>query len=364
MLELLAEEEISSDLQEKIAIARYSAGTLVRIIDDILDYSRIEAGMVEFQNELFPFRQTMKNVLASLRSKALEKELELSLFIDEAIPENLIGDQVRVSQIATNLIFNALKFTDEGHVHVFVKSKPVSPLQMQLLIEVQDTGIGIDEDRLEHIFEYFHQETMLTSQTYGGTGIGLTLSQELAQRMDGDITVESTKGKGSTFTASIILGLAENEAAQVAENIVPDHVVEYANSGCSGVEARVLLVEDDAVNQQVFLRFLAPYPVEVTVAENGEQAVEIFAKENFQVVLMDVRMPKMDGYDATRKIRQIERERKGKTPIIGLTAFAQERDRDRCMDAGMDMFLTKPIAKKAFLAALRSIIPYAISKDE
>jgi len=334
MLELLGETGLSDDQRELIRIARGSAGLLLRVIDDVLDFSKLEAGRVQISVVPTDLVALVQDTAAPFRALADEKRLTFSVEVHDEMPPAIWADPQRVGQILSNLIANALKFTEYGSVRVSV----TRPTDSMVEISVIDTGIGISEDEQESVFEEFSQADSSISRRFGGTGLGLSIARHLAELMRGRIGVESEPGVGSRFTLQLPLELADKPHSTVVgpEQAIPS--------------LRVLLVEDDAVNQQVASRMLERLGSSVTVVDNGRRALEALERSTFDLVLMDCHMPSMDGFEATAQLRR--RPALSELPIIALTASVLAEDRDRCLAAGMNDYLAKPVS----LAALRKAL--------
>jgi PAS domain S-box-containing protein len=334
MISLLLDTGLNAEQRDYAESIRGSAQALLELINDVLDVSRIESGQLMIESKPFNLKRTIHEVAELLRGLARGKQLELRESIPAELPEGLLGDAGRVRQVLVNLIGNAIKFTSRGSVSVRALGKLGPAGHCLVTIEVEDTGIGIPEDKLEAIFEQFVQADASTTRIYGGTGLGLSISRSLVRMMGGDLTVESVAGRGSTFRATLPLALAEVVAETVARSgrqQAPD---------CRG--KRILLAEDNPVNQRVALRMLEKLGASVEIARNGHEAVEWALGADFDLILMDCQMPEMDGFEATRLVRAGPSPRSGVT-IAALTANAMSGDRERCLAAGMDDFLAKPI---------------------
>ena len=487
MLELALDTDLNPEQREFLSIASSSAASLLTIINDILDFSKIEAGKLSLDSAPFRLSECLEGTLSTLALRAHNTGLELACQIDAAVPDTLLGDQGRLRQILVNLIGNAIKFTTRGEVVVDVRSGPVTDGQVAIEFAVRDTGIGIAPEQHKRVFDAFSQADGSTTRLYGGTGLGLTISSQLAGMMGGRIEVESEQGKGSTFRFSArfaltdeipalplpqveldglrvlvvddnatnrrilrsILGtwhmephsadggataltILENAARQgekfplvLVDAHMPDMdgfslahrirsnpaiaapVVMLLTSGshqddvarCREVGAaayatkplrhselldavmtslgravrsrevtvesapverrhlRILLAEDNPVNQKLAIGILSKYGHSVELAENGRQAVDAAGRESFDLVLMDVHMPEMGGFEATGLIRERERATGGHLPIIALTARAMSGDREQCLAAGMDDYLTKPVKVKELIQAIERLVP-------
>lgn len=335
MTHLLKQDSPRKDQVEPINILDFSGKTLLSLIDDVLDFSKIEAGKIEFESIEFEINKLINVIMESFKATASNKGIELEKEIEEGIPNALVGDPARLTQILNNLVSNALKFTEEGEVKVKVNLVSDYDDAVRLRFSIIDTGIGIDEERVDSIFESFTQASQNTKRLFGGTGLGLTISKQLAELQGGEISVESEEGKGSTF----MVELTFDKAADPSD--VKEHDAKESDGhGMTGL--KVLLAEDNIVNQKVMIRFLERWNIEMEVVNNGEEALEALKNSHFDVILMDLQMPKMDGYEATEQIRKLDDPYKRKTPIIALTAAALKEVREKVYAAGMNDFVTKP----------------------
>jgi len=378
---LLADTALTVEQREHIEIIRSSGETLLTLINDILDFSKIEAGRMELERVPFDLRLAVQQALAVLKTRAAAKGIELRSQIDPAVPTVVISDTTRLRQVLLNLIGNGIKFTERGEVAVEVRRCPVrvsrdysrSELNTELfrrqqaavetidlLFTVRDTGIGIPPDRLNRLFKPFSQVDTSTTRRFGGTGLGLIISKRLCELMGGGIHVESTPGFGSAFHFTIQAQVANTAA--LSTPVVATHAEQLPGSGRTQNVAlsdrvprclRVLLVEDNRVNQALAGALLKKFECEIRLAEDGRKALEALRAEAFDLVLMDVCMPEMDGCEATRRVRAgecgVERQ---DIYITAMTANAMEGDREKCLDAGMDAYLSKPIDKSELAAVL------------
>jgi len=328
------------DYVEKIGV---SARSLLGIINDILDYSKIEAGKLQIESIVFRLQDVLEQVSAIAGQLARDRRIDFSIHIDDAVPPFLIGDSLRLEQVLTNLVGNAIKFTEQGKVAVHCHCRPFSD-GIELHFTVSDTGIGMTAEQQSRLFTAFSQADASTSRRFGGTGLGLAISRQLIEHMGGTIGVESTPGEGSVFRFHVKLatpGEAETEALK-QRLLKPSGLREAVAATAQNLKgARVLVAEDNEINQQVVSEFLQIGGLEVVLANDGEQALQRLREQQFDVVLMDMMMPRMDGLEATRQLRQ--ETRWAKLPVIALTANASPEDRERCLAAGMNDFLSKPI---------------------
>ncbi|MBA2608732.1 MAG: MASE1 domain-containing protein [Actinobacteria bacterium] len=341
MVGLLLDTKLTPKQRDYIQTMSTSAASLGAIIDDILDVSKIEAGKLALDAGDFALRPLVNATVAPFLPIAAERGIKLSSSVAAEVPDGLYGDSRRLKQVVSNLLANAVKFTSTGEVKLAVLSSGRA-----LRVEVHDTGIGIPKEACARLFEPFVQADASTTRRFGGTGLGLAICRDLVTLMGGEIGVESNPGSGSLFWFTVPLKRA---AKALPAPQVPLPAPETA------VDAiRVLVVEDNPVNRKVAVGMLSQLGYRVDVAVDGVAAVEAFGTNKFDAILMDCQMPRMDGYDATRTIRSMETTRR--TPIIAMTASAMAADREQCMAAGMDDFLTKPVARDLLAGALRSCI--------
>ncbi len=343
MVDLLRSTPLNEDQLDYIDAMAQSAESLVAIIDDVLDLSKIEAGKLSIENADYNLRALIDATVAPLQPAASDRGVTLSGNIDSRVPVAINGDRMRVRQVINNLLSNAIKFTPVGGVNLEVS------LQHEMMrFEVRDTGIGIPKDASEHLFEPFVQADASTTRRYGGTGLGLAISKQLVDLMGGDIGVTSEVGIGSTFWFTLPL-------VPAAPGAIPVPAAPMVATGDLQVGGKILVVEDNAVNRKVAVGILRNLGYDADVAADGIEAVEALQHARYDAVLMDCQMPRMDGYDATRAIRSLENGERH-TPIIAMTASAMASDRAACLDAGMDDFLSKPIARDALASTLAEAI--------
>ncbi|MBF0417041.1 MAG: response regulator [Magnetococcales bacterium] len=345
MAELLMDLEMSDEYRLYVETIRRSGENLLVIINDILDFSKIEAGRLELEEIPFSLWGLLDELQFIFGQVASSKELAIRVEHDGLLPRDLIGDPVRVRQILTNLLSNALKFTEFGGVSLQAEPLKVSADHARIAFVVRDTGIGISPENFDRLFDAFSQVDSSTTRKFGGTGLGLSITNRLVQMMDGEITVRSQLGSGSTFRVEIPFKMArsslpEREGAAPGDG-VPTEIP---------ANASILLVEDDPINLAVIKGMLQPYRVRLEAAQNGRVALGKLAKSTFDLVLMDCLMPEMDGYAACREFRAMElTSRALRTPVIALTANAMQGDREKCLAAGMDDYLSKPFKRHALV---------------
>jgi signal transduction histidine kinase/CheY-like chemotaxis protein len=340
--ELLLDSGLNDEQMELAQTVQESAHSLLSIINDILDFSKIDAGKLDLEQVPFDLYRLMEQIVRSMRTIAAKQGLDLRLHIAPEVPRVIFGDPTRLRQIVLNLVGNAVKFTSAGWVAVAVERIPAEPGETRIAISVEDTGIGIAPDRIGVIFQEFSQADPSVTRSFGGTGLGLAISQRLAEKMGGAIHVKSTLGRGSTFTVELDVRLAD-------ERDVPDspRVTLAERERFPG--RRVLLAEDNLVNQRIGQRILEKLGCQVQIAGNGREAVALAESSQFDVILMDLKMPVVDGLQATRDIRL----RSIRTPIVALTASVLEETRAACKVAGMDAFISKPIRVDEIVETLR-----------
>ena len=347
----LAQTELSPDQREMVGLVETSGLTLERLVSDILDLSKIEAGRLEIETEPFDLAHALDGVLEINRLKAEDKGLAFAADVDEAARGVFLGDAVRLKQVVGNLLSNAVKFTDQGGVRLRVSLTEAGDGPALLTVEVRDTGVGFDAETGAALFRRFSQADATITRRFGGTGLGLSICKAIVEMMGGEISASSEPGRGSQFRATFPLPRVE----------AADHDARPANdtSGTplSRVDAlRVLLAEDHPINQKVVQLILAPLGAEITVTEDGAQALAAFQTRPFDLVLMDMQMPVMDGLTATMALRDEERRRGGgRTPIIMLSANAMTQHRRDAMAAGADHHIAKPITAHLLMDGIETV---------
>jgi PAS domain S-box-containing protein len=352
MTELLLASRLDEEQREYLGMVKSSADALLAIINDILDLSKIEAGKMTLERVAFSLRECLGQVLRSEGLRAREKGLALRAEIAPQVPDALFGDPLRLRQILLNLVSNALKFTRAGYVAVRAVAEPQSEAVL-LRLSVEDSGIGIAPDKQAAIFDSFTQAEASTGREFGGTGLGLSICRRLAAMMGGRLELQSEPGRGSVFTFQARFDLAPPAAAGAPLEAAPQ--APGAAPRLAGL--RVLLAEDNPVNQRLALKLLERLGCTVGLASNGAEAVRLYGSADWDAVLMDVQMPLMDGFQATAQIRALEASRGCRIPVIALTAHALQGDREQCLAAGMDGYLTKPVDSARLAAALEAALP-------
>lgn len=332
MSELLVDTNPNQEQKDYIRNINFAAENLLTLINDILDLSKIEAGKINFEQINFNPSELFNGIIQSMSFKAREKDLDLLLEIDSELPKNLCGDPVRLNQVLSNLLSNALKFTEEGQIILKVSSQKKDDKHVALTLSVSDTGIGIPDNKLGVIFNAFEQANRDTTRRYGGTGLGLAIVKQLVELQGGKISVDSEVDKGTTFTLYMTfeVGDAQN-LPLVSDQSKPD------KNQLIGLN--VLLAEDNQMNQLLVQKFVEKWGVNLDVANNGREAIEKLNEKTYDLVLMDVEMPELDGYEATKQIRLAKIE----TPILAMTAHAFKQVEDKCLAVGMNDYISKPV---------------------
>ena len=345
MTAMLQETPLSDIQKDYVQTIRSSGDALLTVIDDILDYSKIEAGMMTIESSPFDIRALFKDVQRLMQFRANQKNLLLSLRVTDAVPQIVLGDSVRVRQILLNLIGNAIKFTDQGSVEVLALLTHHEGDLFTIRIEVSDTGIGIAEDKIGRLFKSFSQVDDSTTRRFGGTGLGLSISKRLAELMKGEMGASSAEGQGSVFWFTLLVQAAEEQpvtltrATETVQNLPP---------------ATILLVEDNLVNQKVAAAMLGKLGYKPTIANNGKEALALMQEQDYDLIFMDCQMPVMDGFEATRAIRAgIAGGNNTQLTVIALTANAMKEDKDACYAAGMSDYLAKPLQMPLLIAMLK-----------
>lgn len=356
MIDLTLDTQLSGEQKDNLKVAKDAADNLLSLLNDILDLSRVEAGKIKLECIELNLSNLVQSVCKGLCVLARNKDLELSWHIDENVPRLLEGDPTRLRQVLVNLINNAIKFTDQGKIEINVQISSFSGEECQLLFSVKDTGIGIPKDKQEIIFDVFTQADDSTTRRYGGTGLGLAISKRLVEMMAGRIWVESQESKGSAFFFTAVFKYKKEipgamDASQ-KEIVQPQEKQSPAKSLSN---LRILLAEDNPVNQKIAARILEKQGWRVSTAVNGREVLELLSREAFDLVLMDAQMPVLDGLETTRLIREEEKKTGKYIPIVALTARAMEEDRPKCLAAGMDDYVAKPIDRLKLFEVIENI---------
>jgi hypothetical protein len=351
MSELLGDTQLDDEQKDLVRTITESSHALTAIINDVLDFSKIESGRLELDVEPFDPAACVQSVVRSMSCLSPDKPVELIVEVDPRMPRVVLGDATRLRQVVTNLVSNALKFTDRGDVLVRLDLLSIIDDDVYVLVQVRDTGIGIPPEKQAAVFEAFEQADNSIARRFGGTGLGLSIAAELVQLMEGQISLTSEEGSGSVFQFSAHFSLPAEQVLPAGRKRVSPRAALPA--------MRVLLVEDRPINQKLAIRMLEDAGCSVRLAEDGLQAVDAACEETFDVILMDLHMPGMDGFEATAEIRRQEKPFGKHTPILAVTAHAVKGDDDRCLRAGMDGYLPKPISRASLIGEIRKVLGLA-----
>ena len=343
MSEILKETNLNNEQADYLDIINISGNNLLSIINDILDYSKIEANQLELEFITLNIFKEIEDVVKLLQLKAKSKKLDLTYQIHPDVPKYFVGDPLRIKQILINFCNNSIKFTSKGFVHINVLLVKKTTKHILVKFEVKDTGIGITEENQEKLFKEFSQVDSSTSRKFGGTGLGLSISKKLSALMGGEVGIESEYGKGSTFWFT---GKFEISSSQKTTST--NKTIEITTK-----KLNILLVEDNKINQKVAAHTIIKYGHTVDFANDGLEAVELFNKNKYDIIFMDIQMPNMNGYEATEEIRRIETENNlNRTKIIAMTANALKGEKEKCISIGMNDYLSKPFKQESLLQVL------------
>ncbi len=348
MTNLMLDTSLDAEQEDFMKTIQGGSDTLLRVINDILDFSKIEAGKMDLEKHPFNLRACVEDSISLLSEKASKKKLKLIYSIETGTPPVVVGDITRLRQILVNLLNNAIKFTDKGEIVIKIQSRLVKNNLHELRFSVQDTGIGIPADKMGKLFESFSQVDSSTTRKYGGSGLGLVISRELAEKMGGKMWVESEEGQGSTFFFTILV--------EPAKELQPKRSIEIDFKMGKKHPLRILLVEDNLINQKVASKLLERLSYEVDLANNGIKALEALENQIYDVIFMDIQMPEMDGVEATKHIRENFPQEK-QPHIIAMTAHALKGDREKYMAYKMDDYVSKPISVKDLIEVLEKAQP-------
>jgi len=347
MTDLALNTELTREQGEYLDAVKKSGDSLLRLIDDILDLSRMEAGKLDLVEVAFGLRECVNDVMTTVSFEADKKRIELVRRIPDGIPDAVVGDPGRLSQVLSNLVSNAIKFTEKGEVIVRVALESEADDEVSLQFSVTDSGIGIPAEKQQMIFREFEQADSSSTRKHGGTGLGLAISSRLVEMMGGRIWVESEADKGSTFHFTVRLGIG-------GESARPSPAPPYLQRKSSR-PLRILLAEDNEINRLVAVRMLERMGHAVAVAINGKEALSAVEKHAFDLILMDVQMPEMDGLEATKAIREFEKNTGKHLPIVAMTAYSMKGDKERFLESGMDGYIRKPINSAELFRTLENL---------
>jgi len=349
MTRLLANTNPTPGQINYIKALEVSGNNLLRLINDILDYSKLEAGKMVIEEIEFSPAEQVEGLASSYRYIAQEKGLQFIVDVDEKIPPMVAGDPTRINQILTNLIGNALKFTSKGSVTLSLRHKKEQDDHVLLEYTVKDTGIGISQDKLDSIFESFTQAEKATTRKFGGTGLGLSISRKLADLLNSEIMVKSKEGKGTSFSFTLSLKKVKKTGKKVEKNDL-DKIIGALQG------KKVLIAEDNALNRIVAIKSMKEWGMIINQSENGEEALKKVMENDYDIILMDLQMPVMDGYEATRAIRNLPDKKKRSIPVIALTASALMDIRSQAKEYKMDDILIKPFKPEDLARMLHRLI--------
>ena len=354
MLDLLERSELDEIQQELLDLTQKSATTLLHLIEDILDFARIEAGKLTFKTEPFRLRHWFEELIAPFEVKASAKNIGLHWSLVESLPDLVASDPKRLRQVLANLIENSIKFTEGGSIDVLLepaKEQPLDTEQILIDIQVNDTGIGIEKSKLDSLFKSFSQIDSSHSRSHGGLGLGLAISRKIVSELGGVLEASSTVGEGSRFICRVPLMPVSSESSSFGTGNGAKQEPEFQEKALL-----VLLVEDNQAIREGMRKLLTHFKWQVRAAEDGHQALELWDKEPFEAILMDVQMPGIDGLEVTKKIRKKQQGNGRHIPIIGLTAHALQKNREECLQAGMDDVLVKPVNIKTLQQMVYRVI--------
>lgn len=356
MLELLSISSLTPVQLDYVRKAKSSTDLLLRIINDILDLSKIEAGRMDLDYKAFDLKQVAELAIETIRLDAERKGLALNLDYDHISDFHVFGDPVRISQILINLMNNAVKFTDTGNVTLQFEKIEETENTLRLKISVADTGIGIPESMKERLFTNFSQLPNSGNRKFGGTGLGLAISKKLVSQMGGELDLESEEYSGSCFFFELVFNKSKGSTDSDEESPISATTLAESSVCIPHDKLHILLAEDDLINQEILQALLKDF-FHLDVASNGKEALQLYEKHCYDAILMDVQMPIMNGFEATRSIRRLEEITKTHIPIIGFTAYAMSTDGLKCIEAGMDSFVSKPVDRSTLLKTLQAQLP-------
>jgi signal transduction histidine kinase/CheY-like chemotaxis protein len=357
MTELVLATELTEEQRDLLATAKSSGDSLLTVINDILDYSKIEAGKVILDPIPFNLSELSRDIIKCMAIPARKKGLMIGLQTSPDVPEYVVGDPGRLRQVLVNLLGNAIKFTTQGRVDLTISTGNLTEEDRPLKFSVSDTGIGIAPDKLNKIFQPFEQADGSTTRRYGGTGLGLAISTHIVGLMGGKIWVESRAGTGSVFHFTALVGEVPLEEMAASPFLMARDGIQSQGPQTTTVQRlNILVAEDNAVNQKLIVTMLDRLGHNVTLAGNGKEALQQYELKPFDLILMDVQMPELDGLEATSKIRLKEQDSSQHTPIVAMTAHAMTGDKDRCISAGMDDYVAKPISRKSLSEVIERVM--------
>lgn len=356
--QLLEASQMEEDQHESLQMIIKSADQLMAILNDILDFSRLEAGDINFQNLPFALKDTVHSIYRMMEHSAKCKSLDFSYDIPDALPEVLGGDAVRLGQVLLNLTSNAIKFTENGEVKISLKMLNEQDDHITVGFQVHDTGIGIPLNKHQKVFDFFEQVTNDTSRRYAGTGLGLSIVKRLVELQGGEVAMDSVVGRGSDFYFTMKFQKVTEEVSIETMNTRRSRLQQPILQNGKGV--KVLIVEDNPINQLLVIKVLENQGYEITVAGNGRIALEEYEKQSFDIILMDLQMPELDGYETTRIIRKMPGD-KGEIPIVAMTAHTIKGELEKCVSIGMNDYISKPFYASELYQKIEMIVEKARS---
>lgn len=357
MLDLTLDMDLTEEQRDNLITAKEAADNLLNLLNDILDISRVESGKIKLEAIEFNLWQVIDSITKGLSVLAHKKNIKLVSSVKPNVPRLVIGDSTRLRQIIINLVNNAIKFTHEGQVEIIVDAAFALDDEVTLIFSISDTGIGIPKDKQATIFDVFTQADASITRRYGGTGLGLAICKKLVEMMDGHIRIESEEGTGSTFIFSIRLKAKPDAGMPMSFAHKENEFFQRPEVPSKGLRIlNILLAEDNPLNQKIAVKLLEKRGWLVTTVENGQQAVDQVAQKKFDLILMDVQMPVLDGLQATRMIREREKISKEHIPVVAMTARAMAEDERKCLDAGMDAYISKPIDAQKFYGTIEGVV--------
>jgi CheY-like chemotaxis protein len=335
---------------EYVNAIKVSGDALIILINDILDLAKVDSGKMTFEQTEFNLSLSIKAMLQLFETKIKEKNLQLIFEYDDTIPQILIGDPLRLRQIILNLVSNAVKFTNEGQLTIRVNTLKEDAQKIKIKFIIEDTGIGIPDNRLGQIFNSFEQAARETSRSYGGSGLGLAIVKQLVELQDGTLIIQSTEGKGSTFGFVLTFEKTNPKKNSLKKS---EDVLVLKEIKTNSKALKILVVEDIALNQLLMKIVLSDFGFTFDIADNGKIAIDLLQKNNYDIILMDLQMPEMNGFEATSHIRNVLNSQ---IPIIALTADVTTVDLDKCTNVGMNDYISKPIDEKLLFAKINKCL--------
>jgi len=356
--ELLLESELTQEQENNVNAINASGKVLLALINKILEFSKSKSGHLELEKIDFSLTELILDVEHIFKLKITAKDLAFKVSVQKGVPIFLKGDAVRIKQVLINFIGNAIKFTERGSINLKISYRDLKNQQVELIFEVIDSGIGIDKQKQKKLFQPFTQAEKSTSRVYGGTGLGLTISRQIARQMGGDISVSSVVDKGSVFRFELTIDVGSENAYQHLEN---EKHNEQSTKQITPADYCILVVEDNEINQMVTAKILTNLGYQIDVSGNGEEAINLIEKKHFDLILMDCNMPVMDGYTSTKLLRKQDKFKD--LPIIAMTAGILPEDEQKCLECGMNDFVTKPTSQKVINKIIQKWLIRAVSKN-